>query len=89
MTYLIAWTEYFNNTITIKSYEAENPLEAVKLCWKERMFPQNESGFPEEFFNKLKEQYKNFSSVEEIQNDFFDCDENISYPIAIDEFLTK
>lgn len=78
--YAIAWTEFFDNNIAVEFYEVDSAFEAAKQCWKVHMMDGVKD---ESFLARLKKQFENFSSIESIQEYFWDCDENISEPILI------
>lgn len=82
-TYAIAWTEFFDNNITVEFYKAKTPFGAVKACWKAHRIDGVKD---EELLKKLQEVLDNFKTIEDIMRDFFDCDENISEPVPIENY---
>lgn len=87
-TYLIAWTEYFGNTICIESYAAENPLEAARKCWLKHLLPKEgeEEEKNSDLISDILKEAADFSSIEDIQFGFFNGEMNISTPKEISEF---
>lgn len=83
--YAIAWAEFYENNIAVEFYEADSAFEAAKECWKAHMLV----GVTDYcILNNLMKQCDTFSCVNNIQQYFFDCDENISEPVLVDN-LTK
>lgn len=80
--YAIAWTEFFDNNISVEFYEAKSPFEAAKECWKAHMLV---GVVDQGLLNNLMKQYDNFSSIDDIQQYFFNYDENISTPVLVEE----
>lgn len=79
--YAIAWTEFFDNNIEVEFYEAESEFDAAKECWKAHRFV----GVTDtNYLSVLKGVFESFDTIEDIQKDFFDCDENISKPHLIE-----
>lgn len=80
-TYAIAWTEFYNDTIRVEFYKAKTPFGAAKACWKAHMMAGVED---EDSLAELNEVLNSFTCVNDIISDFFDCDENISEPILVE-----
>lgn len=80
-TYAIAWTEFYDNNITVEFYKAESKLEAAKACWEAHMMAGVED---EDSLAELNEVLNSFTCVNDIISDFFDCDENISEPVLVE-----
>ena len=80
-TYAIAWTEFYNDTIRVEFYKAKTSFGAAKACWKAHMMDgvQDEATLEE-----LRDVLDNFETVGDIVSDFYDCEENISEPIPIE-----
>ena len=80
-TYAIAWTEFYDNNITVEFYKAESKLEAAKACWEAHMMTGVED---EDSLTELNEVLDSFTCINDIIRDFFDCDENISEPVLVE-----